>query len=91
MAEVTSTFILRLWSVNEPLAEELPQGRGRIDHVQSGEYIYFDHVVEAMDFLRRHFGAYASLELPPPEPAPTAGDQPPEGRVTPDIPEETAT
>ena len=70
MAEISSTFIIRLWTVDEPLAGESPRGRGRIDHVQSGEHIYFDQLAEALSFLRQHFGAYANLEgIAPPEPA----------------------
>ena len=62
MAEISSTFIIRLWTVDEPLAGESPRGRGRIDHVQSGEHIYFDQLAEALSFLRQHFGACANLE-----------------------------
>ena len=65
MADVISTFIIRLWTVQEPGASGSPRGRGRIDHVQSGEHVYFDQLVEGLDFLRRRFGAYDSLQPPP--------------------------
>jgi hypothetical protein len=64
MADVISTFIIRLWTVQEPGANQSPRGRGRIDHVQSGEHVYFDQLAEGLDFLRRRFGAYDSLQTP---------------------------
>jgi hypothetical protein len=63
MAEVSSTFILRLWTTDEPLTDRPPHGRGRIDHLQSGERLYFDQLEPALTFIRQHFGAYASLQL----------------------------
>jgi hypothetical protein len=62
MSTVSSTFIIRLWAAADPLAGAPPHGQGRIDHVQSGESVYFDQMDDALAFVRRHFGAYESLE-----------------------------
>ncbi|HWE60779.1 MAG TPA: hypothetical protein VHB98_03635 [Chloroflexota bacterium] len=62
MADVTSTFIIRLWTNGESLTDQPPHGRGRIDHLQSGERLYFDHLDSALGFIRQHFGAYDRLE-----------------------------
>jgi hypothetical protein len=62
MAEVSSTFILRLWTNDESLVGQHPHGRGRIDHLQSGERLYFDHLESALIFIRHHFGAYDTLQ-----------------------------
>jgi hypothetical protein len=62
MSTVSSTFIIRLWAAANPLAGEPPRGHGRIDHVQSGQSVYFDQLDDALAFVRRHFGAYESLE-----------------------------
>jgi hypothetical protein len=62
MAEVVSTFIVRLWTVQEPGVAESPRGRGRIDHVQSGEHAYFEHLSDGLEFLRQRFGAFDSLQ-----------------------------
>jgi hypothetical protein len=66
MAEANSTFILRLWMVDTSLATPAPRGRGRIDHLQSGEYCYFECLAEAMHFIGAHFGAFSAMQ--PPEP-----------------------
>ena len=62
MSTVSSTFIIRLWTATDPLSGEPQRGHGRIDHLQSGESAYFDQMQDALAFLRRHFGAYESLE-----------------------------
>jgi hypothetical protein len=62
MADVVSTFIIRLWTVQEPGVVESPRGRGRIDHVQSGEHAYFEHLSDGLDFLKQRFGAFDSLQ-----------------------------
>jgi hypothetical protein len=62
MAEVRSTFILRLWTTDDPLLGRPAQGRGRIDHLQSGERLYFDHLDQMLTFIRYHFGAYDTLQ-----------------------------
>ncbi len=62
MAEVTSTFIIRLWTVREPGVAESPRGRGRIDHVQSGEHAYFEQLSDGLAFLRERFGAFDTLQ-----------------------------
>jgi hypothetical protein len=62
MAEVVSTFIVRLWTVQEPGVADAPRGRGRIDHVQSGEHAYFEQLSDGLEFLRQRFGAFDSLQ-----------------------------
>jgi hypothetical protein len=62
MSTVSSTFIIRLWTAADPLSAQPPRGHGRIDHVQSGDHAYFDHLEDAMAFLRRHFGAFDSRD-----------------------------
>jgi hypothetical protein len=62
MAEVSSTFMLRLWTNDAPQVGQPPHGRGRIDHLQSGERLYFDHLESALSFIRHHFGAYDTLQ-----------------------------
>jgi hypothetical protein len=66
MAEVVSTFIVRLWTVQEPGLTDAPRGRGRIDHVQSGEHAYFEQLSEGLEFLRQRFGAFDSLQAADP-------------------------
>ena len=68
----SSTFIIRVWTSEGPAW----RGQGRIDHVQSGEYRYFDELSDALAFLRRHFGAFDSIPAPPADPD-IAADQPP--------------
>jgi hypothetical protein len=65
MAEVSSTFILRLWTVDEAPAGGRSPRRGRVDHPQSGDHLYFNHMLEALAFIRSHFGAYDRLFPPP--------------------------
>jgi hypothetical protein len=62
MAEVSSTFMLRLWTNDEPRVGHPTHGRGRIDHLQSGERLYFDHLEDALSFIRYHFGAYDTIQ-----------------------------
>ena len=84
MSTVSSTFIIRLWTSADPLAIESRHGHGRIDHVQSGEHLYFDQLQDALDFLSRHFGAYDSLDRTAGVDTALAGSAPPEPFTNPD-------
>jgi hypothetical protein len=62
MAEATSTFVLRLWTEAEARGQR--RGRGRVEHLQTGDRCYFDDIAEALAFISEHFGGYDSLLRP---------------------------
>jgi hypothetical protein len=61
MAHADSTFVLRLWTANEARAGGQMLRRGRLDHLQSGDHLYFDHLPEALSFIRARFGGFDDL------------------------------
>jgi hypothetical protein len=85
MSTVSSTFIIRLWTAADPLSAERPRGHGRIDHVQSGDHAYFDDLEDAVEFLRRHFGAFDGRDPAMTVADPASPAAPPESPSPPDL------
>lgn len=46
---IAATFIVRLWT--EHGKDQAPQWRGQVEHVQSGEQVYFRHLDKMLDFI----------------------------------------
>ena len=45
-------FVVKLWLERREIEGAYPEWRGRIDHVQSGQRIYFRDLVEIVRFVR---------------------------------------
>jgi hypothetical protein len=76
MAHASSTFVLRLWTAGEAPTDSRMLRRGRLDHLQSGDHVYFDHLPEALTFIRQHFGDYDDLLRTSPTPRLEPGNMP---------------
>lgn len=57
----TSTFVLRFW---REWSITMPRWRGRIEHVQSGQYTDFVELEDLLEFVRA-FGALPEDQMTP--------------------------
>jgi hypothetical protein len=45
------SFVIRIWQEPREIEGAGPEWRGRIEHVQSGERVYFRHLDKLVDFI----------------------------------------
>jgi hypothetical protein len=50
----TAVFIVRVWCERGDAASTLSEWRGSVEHVQSGQRVFFRHLESVLDFMRPH-------------------------------------
>jgi len=54
-------FVVKLWLERREIEGAQPEWRGRIDHVQSGERVYFRDIAVITDFVQAFLNRAQSL------------------------------
>ena len=55
------TFVVRLWLEGREIPQTRAEWRGRIEHLQSGERLYFREVTEIIPFVRGYTESSSEL------------------------------
>lgn len=50
----TAAFIVRIWCERGEAATTVPEWRGSVEHVQTGQRIFFRHLDAVLDFMKPH-------------------------------------
>lgn len=50
----TAVFIVRVWCERGDQADRVPEWRGSVEHVESGQRAYFRHLEAVLEFMRPH-------------------------------------
>jgi hypothetical protein len=54
LTDHTNSFVVRIWQEPREIVDELPDWRGWVEHVQSGERTYFRDMEESAAFIASH-------------------------------------
>ena len=59
----TKSFVVRVWQEPREIEGEPPVWRGWVEHVQSGDRVYFRDLEESANFISSHLDGHALSPL----------------------------